>query len=333
MNKLKSKKTLALLLVIVLAALVPTILSGQIYLMLVCCYALIYLVAVSGFDVLVGFSGQMSMGHAAYFCLGAYGSALLRTYTGLPVFFTMIIATVVTTIIGSIVAWPTTRLVAHFMSLATIAFGNIVFAIVNVSPGRITGDANGYHTESISIFGFAINDYYKFYYFALVCVIIFLVFKQNILKSRAGRAMLAVRDNHQAANGMGVNIRFYRIVAFAISTFYAAYAGAMYAHLVQYISPDMFRQTLSVMFLTMLLFGGTCSVLGPAIGVAAITVLNESLRSASSYKMLIYGIVLLAIILVFPGGLMEVFEQARAWIKSRILGRKAKADGGLGGGA
>lgn len=297
---------------VAIAVLLPLVFSSYPYFVLVCDYILIYLIAVSGFDVLVGFSGQMSMGHAAYYCLGAYGSALLHQYTGLPVLMTMLIAAVVTTFIGALIAWPTTKLVAHFMSLATIAFGNIVFQLVNNSPGRITGNANGFHTEYPSLLGVELNTYSKFYYFALFIAMLFLLVKYQLLHSRVGRAMLAIRENDHAANGMGVNVRFYKVSAFAISVFYTAFAGAMYAHLVRYISPDAFKQTVSVMFLIMLLFGGMSSMVGPIIGVTVVTLLNELLRSTSADKMLVYGTMLLFVILVFPGGLMSIFKNFKS---------------------
>ncbi len=319
---LKNKKTL-LPVVLVLAGLaVPLVITGQ-YALLILDYILIYLVAVSGFDVLVGFTGQMSMGHAAYFCIGAYGSALLHQYTDIPVFFTMIIATVASTIIGTLIAWPTTKLVAHFMSLATIAFGQIVFQIVYKSPNRITGDANGMTTVPLDLFGFQVNTYLRFYYFGFVILIAVLLLKNNLLHSKIGRAMLAIRENDHAADGMGVNVRVYKVIAFSISTFCVSYAGAMYAHLVKYISPDSFRQTVSVMFVTMLLFGGSSSIAGPFIGVAAVTLLNEALRAASSYKMLVYGVLLLLVIVAFPGGLYGLFNDLRAKWTLRAGKRKA----------
>lgn len=318
---LQKKSRLSASALVVVAMFLPLIFSGYPYFVLVCNYILIYLIAVSGFDVLVGFSGQMSMGHAAYYCLGAYGSALLHQYTGLPVLLTMLIAAVATTLIGALIAWPTTKLVAHFMSLATIAFGNIVFQVVNNSPGRITGNANGLHTDYPSLFGLQLDTYTKFYYFALAVTLVFLLVKYQLLHSRVGRAMLAIRENDHAANGMGVNVRFYKVSAFAISVFYTAFAGAMYAHLVRYISPDAFRQTVSVMFLIMLLFGGMSSMVGPIIGVTVVTLLNELLRSASADKMLVYGVMLLFVILVFPGGLMSVFKN----LKEKHL-RKSKAE-------
>lgn len=313
-----SRNRLGAIIFIIVGLILPLVFSSMPYAVLVCCYIFIYLIAVSGFDVLVGFSGQISMGHAAYYCIGAYGSAMLHKYTGLPVFFTMLMATVAATLVGTLIAWPTTKLVAHFMSLATIAFGNIVFQLVNTSPGRITGDANGFHTTYLSVFGYELNTYTRFYYFALIMVLMFMILKYNLLHSRVGRAMRAIRENDHAANGMGVNVRFYKVAAFAVSTFFAAYAGAMFAHLVRYISPDSFKQTVSVMFLTMLLFGGTSSMSGPVIGVTIVSLLNEALRPASSYKMLVYGILLLFVILVFPGGILGVMRSIKETVIQKM---------------
>ena len=323
LKRFANKKNLVKLALVVVLFLLPAVFSGSSYLILIGNYIIIYLIAVEGFDVLVGVSGQISLGHAAYYCLGAYGSVLLHKHTGLPVFLTMLIATVLTTLIGSLIAWPTTRLVVHFMSLATIAFGQIVYQFVIKSPGRFTGDMNGIGTSPLSFFGYRIDTYTKFFYFALIVLLIFLQLKTNLLNSRAGRAMLAIRENSHAADGMGVNVRFYKIAAFGTSVFYTAYAGAMFAHLVMYISPDSFKQNVSVMFLTMLLFGGTTSIAGPLIGVTAITLLNEALRPISTYKTLAYGIVLLFVIVAFPGGLYSlaksIIEKIRSSFKKKTM--------------
>jgi len=330
--KNRLRENYSLLTIAILAILFQLVFRNSPYLILISVYIIIYTIAVSGLDILVGFSGQISMGHAAYYCIGAYGSVLLHKYTGIPVFFTMLIASAAATVIGSLIAWPTTKLVAHFMSLATIAFAQIVYQMVLKSPNRITGDANGISTAPISFFGYALDNYTKFFYFSLIVLIVFLVLKGNLLKSRVGRAMLAIRENNHAADGMGVNVRFYKIAAFAISVFFTAYAGSMFAHLTRYISPDSFKHSVSVMFLAMLLFGGTSSVFGPLIGAAAITVLNELLRPVSSYRMLAYGVVLLLVILAFPGGLAEVLKKPtafiKAWVSSKIVGLKknSKAD-------
>ena len=280
-------------------------------------FMILYIIAGSGLDILFGYSGQISMGHAAFFCIGAYGSVLLHEFTGLPVLITILIGTVLATLIGSLLAYPASKLVFHFLSLATIAFGEVVYQLVAQSPGNITGNFTGKFTETISLFGFKLNTYTKYYFFSVVCMVIFLIIKTNLVRSRVGRAFIAIRENSHAANGMGINVRKYKVIAFATSAFYTAFAGGLYAHLVRFISPDTFTQKQSVMFLTMLLFGGSASVGGTVTGVFTVQFLNEILRSAERYQLLIYGVLLLVVILAFPGGLFGLVKQAIKKVKTR----------------
>ena len=280
-------------------------------------FMILYIIAVSGLDILFGYSGQISMGLAAFFCIGAYGSVLLHEFTGLPVLITILIGTVLATLIGSLLAYPASKLVFHFLSLATIAFGEVVYQLVAQSPGNITGNFTGKFTETISLFGFKLNTYTKYYFFSVVCMVIFLIIKTNLVRSRVGRAFIAIRENSHAANGMGINVRKYKVIAFATSAFYTAFAGGLYAHLVRFISPDTFTQKQSVMFLTMLLFGGSASVGGTVTGVFTVQFLNEILRSAERYQLLIYGVLLLVVILAFPGGLFGLVKQAIKKVKTR----------------
>ena len=280
-------------------------------------FMILYIIAVSRLDILFGYSGQISMGHAAFFCIGAYGSVLLHEFTGLPVLITILIGTVLATLIGSLLAYPASKLVFHFLSLATIAFGEVVYQLVAQSPGNITGNFTGKFTETISLYGFKLNTYTKYYFFSVVCMVIFLIIKTNLVRSRVGRAFIAIRENSHAANGMGINVRKYKVIAFATSAFYTAFAGGLYAHLVRFISPDTFTQKQSVMFLTMLLFGGSASVGGTVTGVFTVQFLNEILRSAERYQLLIYGVLLLVVILAFPGGLFGLVKQAIKKVKTR----------------
>lgn len=289
--------------------LLPVILLGSGYLILVCCFVLIYIIAVSGLDIVFGYCGQISLGHAAFYAIGAYGSALLHNYFHIPVILTMILSAILAAAIGALLAWPASKLVFHFLSLATIAFGEIVYLLISHSPSGITGNYNGMFSDSINLFGLKINTDTKFYYFALACTVLFLVAKTFLVNSRTGRAFIAIRENVHAANGMGIDVRKYKVIAFATSAFYTAFAGAMYMHLVKYVSPETFMYNQSVLFLTMLLFGGTASLLGPMVGAFSVLILTEILRSAQDYQMFIYGILLLIVIVALPGGVYGAVRQ------------------------
>lgn len=266
-------------------------------------FVMIYIIAVSGLDILFGYSGQISMGHAAFYAIGAYGSAMLARYFGVPVLLTMVIAPILAAAVGALLAYPASKLVFHFLSLATIAFGEIVYQLILQSPGGVTGNAVGFATKRINLFGFQLSSYFYLYFFSIIFVVLFLIAKEHIIKSRVGRAFVAIRENAHAAEGMGIDVRKYKIIAFAVSAFYVAFAGSMYAHIAGYISAETFTNRQSVMFITILLFGGTASKWGPVLGSISILILNELLRSLENLQMLVYGILLLIVILAVPGGL------------------------------
>ncbi|MGI6299129.1 MAG: branched-chain amino acid ABC transporter permease [Saccharofermentanales bacterium] len=310
--KLKKKKTalrlsLLALVLIVLPALLGT---GAEYLTLVMGLTIIYIIAVSGLDIVFGYCGQISMGHAAFYAIGAYGSAIMAEYLKLPIMLTMFLAALLAAAIGAIIAYPASKLVFHFLSLSTVAFGEIVYLILTRSPGNITNNYLGLFTKNIDLFGFVLNTPIRMYYFGLVMLALFLLYKQSLINSKIGRAFQAIRENTHAANGMGINVRKYKVIAFTTSAFFTAYAGAMYIHFVKYAHPDTFTQTQSVRFLTMLLFGGTASIMGPITGSIAVMGLMEllrieALRKLQDYQMFIYGILLLAVIVLIPGGLYK----------------------------
>ncbi len=299
---LKKKVPLGILIAVLLIA-VPFLIQlvfGTEYGVMIACIILIYTIAVSGLDLLFGYSGQISMGHAAFFVIGAYTSGLLNNYFNIPLWLTIPAGALLSCGLGALLAWPASKLKFHFLSLATIAFGEIVYYFLYVSPGGFTGDYLGISVVTIPFLG---GSYTRWYFFLLFFTVIALVLKHFLVHSRTGRAFQAIRENTHAANGMGVNVRKNKIIAFAVSAFYTGFAGAVYVHLLRYIAPSTGQQKQSVLFLTMLLFGGTASMVGPIIGVVIIEILLELIRPLQEYQMLLYGILLLIVIVALPGGI------------------------------
>ncbi len=289
--------------------------SGNDYLTTIACFALLYIIAVNGLDILFGYSGQISLGHAAFFSIGGYTTGMLAKYFQIPLYFTIPIAAILACAIGALLAYPASKLKFHFLSLATIAFGEIILNLANVSPGGVTGDNLGMPVIGIKF----LSNTTRWYYFLLFFVVIALLYKTSLVKSRVGRAFMAIRENTHAADGMGVNVHKYKIIAFAISAFYTGFAGAMYAHFMKYMNPNNAELTQSVMFLTMLLFGGTASLVGPILGVVLITVLMELIRPLQEYQMLFFGVLLLVVIIALPGGFYGGIKDARESIEKRKL--------------
>ena len=165
-----------------------------------------------------------------------------------------------------------------------------------------------------------------FYYFGLVCCLLFVSLKILLTKSRVGRAFLAIKQNTHAANGMGINVRKYKIYAFGFYGFYAAFAGAMYCHYVGYISPETALQSQSVIYMIMILFGGICLSWGPVVGAVGIMIIQEVLSHAEQYQLLVYGILLLIFILFLPRGVVGELKALYVSLKAKKNNKEAEAN-------
>ena len=289
----------------VLGALVPLLFLSDSYVVLLLCTTGISIIVVTGLDILFGYSGQISLGHAGFYCIGAYTSAILSRNLALPVFLTMIVGGLVATVVAILLALPAVKLVHHFLALVTISFGELVHLFVAEARGLTDGYSgmNFIPRPSLGSIDFESNTVY--FYFVYLLLILLLIAKQRLIGSRTGRAFIAIREDAHAADGMGVNVTKYKTMAFAISAFYAGIGGALYAHLIGFISPETFVLNQSVLFLTMLLFGGMGNFWGPIVGAIALTVVSEFLQKLGSYQMLVYGVFLLLIIVYIPGGITQ----------------------------
>ncbi|MCL2538927.1 MAG: branched-chain amino acid ABC transporter permease [Oscillospiraceae bacterium] len=312
---------------VIVALIVPFVFRNSNYVLVVLCFTGIYILAVSGLDICFGYCGQISLGHAAFYCIGAYGTALLHNYAGIPIVFAMIIASVIATFVAALLALPCARLKYHFLALATNAFCNIIYLLVARSPGGVTGDFRGLRSSKISLFGKPLDTHFKFYFFLVFCIVVFLIIKTTLVNSKVGRGFIAVRENTVAADGMGIDVRKYKIIAFATSAFFTSWAGGMYLGLVGFISPETFMVRQSVIFLTMLLFGGSASLIGPIVGAAAAQLMTELLRNFQEFQMLVYGVLLILIVLFVPGGIYGASKALVDRLKySRNQKKEAEAD-------
>lgn len=323
MNKLTSflkKHTWALVGILVLCGAAAWMLQDR-YLSMILDFICIYTIAVTGLDLLFGYTGQVSFGQAGFYAIGAYTSALLSKNFGLPPILTIFIGAGLALIFGIIVAFPASRLVKHFLSLLTIAFGMMVYTFVNSST--LTNGASGITgIPKVSLFGLELGSYQSYFWLVVVLMVVTLVVKNNIISSRIGRAFIAVRENPHAAAGMGINVAKYKIIAFAISAFMAGLAGALYAHMVRFISPDTFTKDQSNMFMTMLLFGGIATIPGSLIGAAAITVMTELLQQFAAYQTLIYAALILIVLFLLPNGTVGLAAKVKQTVSKMLVKRK-----------
>lgn len=314
----KLSKNKANVIMLLLVAVVCGFMLKERYLSLLLATICVYIMAVTGLDLLFGYTGQVSFGHAGFFAIGAYASTLLSMKAGIPPALTIWIGAVFAMIMGAILAFPAAKLVKHFLSLLTIAFGNMVYIFISVTDSVTNGYSGIVNIPDINLFGLVIKSNQSYFYlYAAICIVI-VVLKRNLIHSRIGRAFIAVRENPHAAEGMGINVRNYKILAFSISAFLAGLSGACYAHLIGFISPDTFMNTQSTLFMTMLLFGGIATISGPVIGSAILVIVIELMQSYIRAQMLVYAFFILIVLFFLPNGVVGLYGTLKAAINKLI---------------
>lgn len=288
----------------------------------------IYAIVATSLDVLFGYTGQISLGHAGLFAIGAYSSALLTMKLGVPTMLSLILSSGITALAGCLIAIPASKLVKHFLSLLMIAFGQIIYLIIN-SWTEVTGGSLGImNIPYLNLFGYQINTNLKGVIVIWAVLGLVLVIKNRIVHSRIGNAFIAIRENTVAARGLGINVQKYKVLAFAISAAMTGLAGGLYAFLRGFISPETFNSTQSVLFMTMLLFGGITTLAGPVIGAIVLLLFKEVFQVFSSYQGLIYALFMLLVLFFFPQGLIGLCRKVSDLAVMFIRAKHKKKNGG-----
>lgn len=254
-----------------------------------CCVNVILAVSLC---LLVGFLGELTLGHAGFMSIGAYAGALTTNALELPPILELIIALVVGGVIAAlfslIIGLPVLRLKGDYLAIVTLGFGEIIKSVIN-SLG-FTGGAKG-------LTGISAYSNYKNFTFVYIIVLLTIVVIANLVRSRHGRAICAVRDNYIAAEAVGIKVSKFKTMAFVISGFFAGVAGVFYAHNVGILKPVNFDYNKSIEILVMVVLGGMGNIKGAIVAAVILTALPEVLRGASEYRMLLYAIVLIAMML------------------------------------
>ncbi|ORJ57405.1 branched-chain amino acid ABC transporter permease [Geothermobacter hydrogeniphilus] len=288
-----------------------------------------YGIAALGLNIVVGFTGQISLGHAAFFGFGAFASAWLNNVTGLPVFFCIPLAGVMTMAVGLIVGIPAGRIKGLYLAIATLASQYILEDFFSRADW-FTGGAYGAMANPFSIFGFEFNNDQRYWYVVLFYVVLMFLFGTNLLRTRDGRAFIAVRDHYLSAEIMGINLTKYRILSFGISSFYAGVGGALFGHYLGFVSAEGFTLLLSIQFLGMIIIGGMGSVQGTLMGTAFMVLLPElmeggvglfghgssGLMQALAYiKEMSIGLAIILFLIFEPDGLAHRWKMIKAYWK------------------
>ena len=237
----------------------------------------IYGIGALGLNILVGFTGQISLGHSAFFGFGAFMSAYLSGRHGVPVWASIPLAGLATGLLGVVVGLPAARLKGLYLAIATLA-SQFVLQDFFSRADWFTGGASGANAAPFNLAGLVLSGDRRYYYVVIFWLVVMYLFAANLMRTRDGRAMVAVRDHYLSAEIMGINLTYYRILAFAISSAYAGIAGALLAHYTGFVSSEAFDLLLSINFLAMIIIGGLGSVMGSLMGTAFILLLPEVMQ-------------------------------------------------------
>jgi len=292
-------RTLGIVAGVVLLGIFPLVVQG--YILYVAMTVAIFGLVALGLNILFGYAGQISLGHAGFLCIGAYATALFSAW-GTPIPLGLAGAGAITAMGGLLMGFPAIRLSGLHLAIATLGFG-VVVERVFFSWESFTGGGAGLKVVRPSVGPWIVNTDVRFYYLVVATVCLLTLIAKNLLHQKAGRAFHAIRESEIAASTLGVNVVRAKLLAFVMSAFYTGVAGGLFAHLIQFLSVQTFNLSLSISFLIMVIIGGLGSLAGAFIGAAFVMVLPEILRPIKDYQALVFGAMALAAILFMPGGI------------------------------
>ncbi len=301
MNKCKilSQKHHKVMIGILLAAMLVFPLMGfSQYVYRIAVVSVLYAILAMSLNLIAGVAGQISLGHIAFYGIGAYTSALLCVNFGVSVWVGILAAFVVSMLFGLLIAIPTLKLSGGYLAILTMSFAEIIRLILLNWTSVTRGPMGILNIPKPSLFGYTIKSSGAFLYLVLTVAIIVYIGLHNLIHSRFGRNLQALRDDEISSESMGINVYRYKVIAFVISTGIAGVAGALFASYMEFIDPSSFISDESTVILSMVVLGGMGNMNGSIIAAALLTILPEALRSFSDYRMLVYGVVLVAMMLL-----------------------------------
>jgi len=315
MNATVARTGLLVAALVALAVAAAFMKRSDVYLLSLCC---VYLMATFGLNLTVGYAGQMSLGQAAFFGIGAYHAAILLKL-GLPFFVVLPIAAVACFAIGLALGFPALRVQHHYLAFATLGFNVLVFLVMR-NEEKLTGGTFGISgIPRPTVLGVSMEGHLAFFYFTLGSLVVLAALLWWLLRSPWGRAFAALRDNPIRAESLGVNITAYTLLAFAIGAACAGIGGVYYAALVEFIEPGPFHVSTSLLMLLAVIVGGSGRFFGPVLGTIIIILLPELLRSSNmealkfmqKWYLAFFGVAVVVLMVWLPGGLLSLGDRFR----------------------
>lgn len=260
-----------------------------------------------GLCLLTGYTGQVSLGQAAFYGIGAYTSAILSVKFGVFPWLAMVIAAALSGTFAYLVGRPVLRLKGNYLAMATLGLGIIVYIFFREADWLTEGQRGILAIPALAIGAFAFDTDRSYFYLVWTFTLLILVISQNIVNSRTGRALRAIRDSETAAESVGIDVPELKVRVFTLSAVYASIAGSLYAHYIAYVSPQPFDFLFSIRLLLMAVVGGLSSIWGAIFGTAAIAFLGDSLHGFGDLESIVFGLILVVIIIFMPEGLWVHF--------------------------
>jgi len=265
----------------------------------------IHALLVVGLNLLMGYAGQISLGHAAFFGLGAYTSGILTATCGVDPWLALLTGLIICGATAVLIGVPALKLRGYYLAMATLGFGIIVYIVLNEAQAWTGGPSGLAGIPALSIFGFQIDTPKRLYFLIWPVLGGILALSANLVDSRTGRALRALHEGETAAESLGVNTARLKLKIFVWSALYASLAGSLYAHTLNFIAPASFGFMFSIKLVTMVVLGGMASIWGSLLGAAVLTVLPEILTMFHDYEVIVFGVILMVVMIFLPRGLVR----------------------------
>jgi branched-chain amino acid transport system permease protein len=299
------------------------------YLLYMANIAGVAVIAAAGLNILTGFAGQISLGHAAFVGIGAYTSALLVTRLDIPFLLCLPLSGLASAVFGVIVGFPSLRMKGLYLCIATLA-AQMIFSFLFVHWESLTGGIRGINIPPPSILGVRLHNEFRYYWITMPTVVLTITCARNLFRTRVGRALIAIRDRDISAQLMGINLFRYKLYAFATSSFMAGVAGCLWANFLKNVTPEHFPLHLSIEYLAMVIVGGLGSVLGSIFGALFIVMVPEAIQAVLSQfkevdptimsylfpmQTVVFGLLIVGFLVFEPHGLAEIWRRIKDYFR------------------
>jgi branched-chain amino acid transport system permease protein len=311
------------LVVLGLALVIFPFFAGQYWLYLACLVA-INVASATGLNILTGYTGQVSLGQAAFMGVGAYAVAILEKHLGTPFLLNLLGAGGAAMLVGLVVGIPSLRVKGLYLAIATIA-ASFILHFIFANWNSVTGGTAGLTVPPATIFGFALDTEFRLYWLIVPLTVLMLAGAANLFRTRIGRAFIAIRDRDISAEVLGIPLLRYKLLSFGLSSFYAGVAGGLWAYFFRSVTPESFPLLMSIFFLAAIIVGGMGSILGGILGAVFMTLVPEVLKLMVGWlpnaseamvmlapvRTIVFGLLIVGFLVFEPHGLAEIWRRIR----------------------